>query len=309
MKVITKIILDFTLNLLYITLFDGNHMVCGGEDGNMYDLEFMNKLDELEGLEGAIKFGAKYRDMFEPISQIPQLTGIPTVVDNDLGDVEDYLGLENISHHNPTPLTKEQMQEDIKKYFHLTIEALEKEGKSPTDYSFLIAKNMRNHSKENGYSDFDLRECKRLYDEWIVEYQAKMEHGLAYETFDNFHSSFVDSLKYYTDIAVLVVTIGENEYYYKINSYVWETIQGASSVGGYYTKEIKGKFPVVDAFGVIDFSKALRALGKYYVITYNSAALPMTQYNLLIIDELGDIRQDIVGKDKKSLLNRVLTVF
>ena len=257
MKVISKIIFDFTLNRLYITLFDGNHMVCGGEDGNMYDLELMRRLDELEGLQGAMEFGAKYRDMFEPISQIPQLTGIPTVVDNDLGDVEDYLGLENISHHNPTPLTKEQMQEDIKKYFHLTIEALEKEGKSPTDYSFLIAKNMRNHSKENGYSDFDLRECKRLYDEWIVEYQARKklvesirEYGLAYETFDDFHSSFVDGLGYYPDIAVLEVTIGENQYYYQINSHVWETIQVASSVGGYYAKEIKGKFPVVDVVTV-----------------------------------------------------------
>jgi hypothetical protein len=296
MKVISKILFDFTLNLLYITLFDGKHMVCGGDNDNLYDLELMNKLDELEGLEGAMEFGAKYRDMFEPVDQIPTLTGIPTASDLEA----------------PKTISIDEERESLIKFFDLTVEALVLEGIAPESVSYRIVKNMRNHSKENGFS-YDLRECKELYDELIVDYVAnkkleekQMENGLYVDVYEDFESSFIQALKYYTELCILTVTIKDIEYSYWVNPQTWEALKSAVSVGGYYTMYIKGKFDPVVAFGKIDFSSTLRAVGNSYMILLDSDA--EEKYTMVIANKYGEIRQRILSNDLNKLLNRVVNV-
>lgn len=67
---------------------------------------------------------------------------------------------------------------------------------------------------------------------------------MAWETFNNFQSSNIASLKYDSETWTLEVTFhgGSMYHYFDVPENIWEGLKNAASQGVYLNAEIKGQF-------------------------------------------------------------------
>jgi len=168
-KLISKILFDFTLKVLFITFYDNTKAKCTFGDKDMPNiLDLVGKLGKLEGMAGAMKYANVYAPLF-------------TVIEEDSEDVE-----------SEEPTVEQLMLSKMK----AICQGMADLGIDPKIARLKVVKGLHQYAKQEQLHPYHLLKLSKYFVDDNLDiletYKPVQREGdLIVEVFNDFNSSWV----------------------------------------------------------------------------------------------------------------------
>ena len=236
-KLISKILFDFTLKVLFITFYDNTKAKCAFGDGDMPDiLDLVGKLEKLEGMAGAMKYANVYAPLF-------------TVIEEDSEESEE----------SEEPIVEQLMLSEMEDICQQMADL----GIDPSYAKLKVVKELADYARKNKLSPYhNFKDSKLFFDrnEDIARAHkpVKYDGDLIVEVFNDFDSGWLKEVKYYPEVNVIKFCKDDgDEMMYTAKEGDFEgAMEEGISVGTYYNAEIKNQRTPIYTFGKIELTDA-----------------------------------------------------